>query len=161
MEGGLPRLFLTRLLLSSIFFFSLFVVSLFAQERYYVGTSQCASCHEEEYQNYKKYAKKAHSFQAVEKMRRHLSSEEVKHCYRCHTTGYGEPGGFVDEKTTPDLKNVRCEVCHGPGSAHVESEDPEDIYATAEQIRGVCHRCHTQEMIKAFRFRPLIHGGAH
>ena len=150
-----------RLLLSSVFFFFLFVVSLFAQERHYVGTSQCASCHEEEYQSYQKYAKKARSFQAVEKMKHHLSPEEVKRCYRCHTTGYGEPSGFVDEKTTPDLKNVGCEECHGPGSAHVESEDPKDIYATAEQIRGVCQKCHTQEMVNAFRFRPLIHGGAH
>jgi hypothetical protein len=25
----------------------------------------------------------------------------------------------------------------------------------------VCQRCHTSERVKAFRFRPLIHGGAH
>ena len=132
-----------------------------AEEAHYVGSSQCADCHEEEYKSYASYAKKAHSFRAIEKMRKHLSPDEVKGCYGCHTTGYGSPGGFVSEEATPDLKNVGCEVCHGPGSRHVESEDAEDILGTVDKIKGVCDKCHTSERVEAFSFRPLLHGGAH
>ncbi|RUM87909.1 MAG: cytochrome C [Thermodesulfatator sp.] len=132
-----------------------------AEQAKYVGSNVCADCHEEEYKSYSSYAKKAHSFEAIEKMKRHLTSQEVKNCYGCHTTGYGMPGGFVDEKTTPDLKNVGCEVCHGPGSIHVETEDAEDILGTVDKIKGVCNKCHTSERVEAFSFRPLLHGGAH
>ena len=127
----------------------------------YVGSKMCAECHEEEYESYAKYAKKARSFMAIEKMRDHLSTEEVRNCYGCHTTGYGKPGGFEDESKTPDLKNVGCEVCHGPGSDHVESEDIEDIWAEADEIKKVCSSCHTTERVEAFNFKPLLHGGAH
>ncbi len=140
--------------------FWIFTTSGWAAKRY-VGSQVCADCHAEEYQSYQKYAKKAHSFASVKKMSDHLAPAELRRCYRCHTTGYGEPGGFVDEKTTPALKNVGCEACHGPGSAHVESEDPKDIRGTGEQIRKVCVRCHTKERVEAFRFRPLLYGGAH
>ncbi len=132
-----------------------------AGEAHYVGSSACADCHEEEYKSYSSYAKKAHSFQAIEKMRNHLSQEEIRECYGCHTTGYGKPGGFVSEQETPDLKNVGCEVCHGPGSKHLESEDADDILGTVDKIKGVCERCHTSERVEAFSFRPLLHGGAH
>lgn len=125
----------------------------------YVSSSACKSCHLKEYKSFIAYAKKSRSFESIEKLRKGLSSEEIKKCYACHTTGYGKPGGFISAEKTPQLKNAGCEVCHGPGSAHVKTRNPKDIkkHLTMQD----CETCHTSERVKAFRYKPMIHGGAH
>jgi hypothetical protein len=125
----------------------------------YVGSAACKDCHEEEYSNFTKYAKKAHSYQSILRVKKGLTEEKLKGCYLCHTTGYGEPGGFISEEKTPHLKDAGCEVCHGPGGLHVESQDPKDI--KRKMSPKDCERCHSSERVKAFKFKPLIHGGAH
>ena len=125
----------------------------------YVGSSACRDCHPEEYDNFMTYAKKSTSFQSVEKQMRHLTPDEIRQCYPCHTTGYGQPGGFVSPEETPHLKNAGCEVCHGPGSEHVRTGDPGAIIGTMS--KKDCEVCHISERVKAFKYKPLIHGGAH
>ncbi len=41
---------------------------------------------------------------------------------RCHVTGFGKEGGFVDVASTPDLVGVGCEMCHGPGGTYTQDE---------------------------------------
>ncbi|GEM_PF-729569 len=41
-------------------------------------------------------------------------------CIHCHTTGYGKPGGFISIEETPEMTDVQCEMCHGPGSHYAE-----------------------------------------
>ena len=41
-------------------------------------------------------------------------------CLMCHTTGFGQPGGFVSIDKTPGMTNVQCETCHGPGSIYAQ-----------------------------------------
>jgi hypothetical protein len=125
----------------------------------YVGSENCLLCHEAEYENFSQYARKSHSFQSVLKMQKGLTPQEVKGCYACHTTGYGQPGGFVSVEETPELKNAGCEVCHGPGGRHASTENPEHIIG--EVTIDICNHCHTEERVNAFRYRPLIHGGGH
>ena len=125
----------------------------------YVGSLACQKCHPEEYDNFMAYAKKSISFQSIEKQMRHLTQEEIKQCYPCHTTGYGRPGGFVSPEETPHLKNAGCEVCHGPGAIHARTEDAGDIIG--HLAKKDCEKCHISERVKAFKYKPLIHGGAH
>jgi hypothetical protein len=125
----------------------------------YVGSDACLLCHEAEYENFSRYARKSHSFQSVLKMTKGLTQDEVKECYACHTTGYGRPGGFVSLEQTPELKDAGCEVCHGPGGRHSETENPDHI--VGKVTIDTCNKCHTEERVSAFRYRPLIHGGAH
>jgi hypothetical protein len=125
----------------------------------YVGSSACKECHPEEYENFMTYAKKSVSFQSIERRMKHLTPEEIRLCYPCHTTGYGQPGGFISLEETPHLKNAGCEVCHGPGAEHMQTGDPVKIIG--EMSKKDCEKCHISERVKAFKYKPLIHGGAH
>jgi hypothetical protein len=125
----------------------------------YVGSDACKYCHEQEYNSFVKYAKKSKSFNSIERVKKGLTEEEMKGCYVCHTTGYGKPGGFVSLEKTPHLKNAGCEVCHGPGGVHVKTRNHNDI--KRKMTLKDCELCHTSERVQAFRYKPMIHGGAH
>lgn len=128
----------------------------------YVGSTACAGCHEKEYENYMKFSKKAHSDKSIKVMAKKLSAEELKGCYACHTTGYGRPGGFVSFDETPDLAHAGCEVCHGPGSAHVAAGGNKALINGKGRMNVKdCERCHNPERVANFRFKPMLFGGAH
>ena len=124
----------------------------------FVGTFACKACHEKEYNSFMQFSKKAKSFESIEKMRKGLTEDEIKKCYFCHTTGYGS-GGFISPEKTPHLKNTGCEVCHGPGGIHVKTRNPGNIKKRIAMED--CARCHIAERVRAFRNKPLIHGGGH
>lgn len=129
------------------------------EEPAYVGTEACKDCHLREYVSFTTYAKKSNSFQSIERIKRALTEEEIRHCYVCHTTGYGKAGGFVSPEETPHLKNAGCEVCHGAGGRHVRTKETK--YIKRHLTMKDCEGCHISERVKAFRYKPLIHGGAH
>ena len=115
----------------------------------YIGVKSCASCHFQQFMSWKK-TKHAKSFQ--------LLPEQYKtdaKCLKCHTTGYGEPSGFKDTESTPELAGNSCEMCHGPGSKHAETCKPfttGKLDAAQEKIardsiwkmlpKNVCVACH-------------------
>ncbi|PXF56780.1 MAG: cytochrome C [Deltaproteobacteria bacterium] len=125
----------------------------------YLGSEACKTCHQKEYRSFIKYAKKSISFESIQRVKKGLTEEEIKKCYFCHTTGYGKPSGFVSLEETPHLKNAGCEVCHGPGEFHVKKKNPK--YIKRSLTMKDCEECHISERVKAFRYKPLIHGGAH
>ncbi len=129
------------------------------QAKTYMGAEACAACHEQEYKNFMTHSKKSHSFKAVATMKKRLTEGEVKKCFECHTTGYGKPGGFQSESETPHLKNLSCEICHGPGSLHVQEGDPKAIKRRV-QVKD-CEVCHNSERVAGFNFKPLLYGGVH
>lgn len=126
----------------------------------YVGSQPCADCHPEQHENFEKFAKKAHSDRSIKIMASDLTQEELKECFACHTTGYGQPGGFVSFEETPDLGHAGCEVCHGPGSAHVEGGGDPSLIKGKLDLKN-CETCHNAERVGAFNFKPLLYGGAH
>jgi hypothetical protein len=128
-------------------------------QKTYVGSDACRSCHEAEYDRFNAYAKKAHSYEHILKLRKGITEAEFRQCLACHTTGYGKPGGFRSEQETPQLKEPGCEVCHGPGSIHASSQDPKDIDSKVS-IKD-CEACHRPDRVEAFGYRPVIFGGAH
>jgi hypothetical protein len=125
----------------------------------YVGSEACKKCHEKEYISFTTHAKKSKSFESIERVKKGLTEDEIRGCYSCHTTGYGQPGGFVSAEETPHLKNAGCEVCHGPCEFHVKTW----WFSRIKRKPTVqdCEVCHTEERVRAFRYKPLIHGGAH
>lgn len=126
----------------------------------YVGSKRCAECHPDEYHNFSTHSKKSKSWDSVAIMQSDLTPQELEGCYDCHTTGHGKPGGFVNIKETPNLAEVGCETCHGPGQQHVESDgDPELI--SRKLTSQDCMRCHNEERVANFRYKPLIVSGAH
>jgi len=102
----------------------------------YLGSDSCKSCHEYEYE---KWSQKRHSwaYSTLEK----VGSQYDPECVGCHVVGFDYDTGFVTQDQTPHLKDVGCEVCHGPGSEHVMSEGKEKT--TMPQL--ACTDCHTPE----------------
>jgi hypothetical protein len=68
-------------------------------------------------------------------------------CVSCHVTGYEKPGGST--VTHVDLlKNVQCEVCHGPGSKHERS--PKVAMPVPRPQADTCTACHHPPHVHEF-----------
>lgn len=102
----------------------------------YTGTKSCKPCHEYEYE---KWSTKSHAH-AYETLKR-AGSQFDPECVLCHVVGLKYEGGFVSEQETTDLKDVGCEVCHGPGSEHIKSLGM--TKTTGPKMD--CTDCHTPE----------------
>jgi predicted CXXCH cytochrome family protein len=107
----------------------------------YVGVALCATCHASE----KKFWDQTRHARAYAT----LSSESKEYnldCVSCHVTGYGKPGGSTVTHVDP-LKDVQCEVCHGPGSLH--SAAPK-VKALSMPGPDLCVGCHHSPHVEAF-----------
>jgi len=100
-----------------------------AEDPAYVGSKKCKMCHLKEYKDWSATAM-AMSFDNLKPGERAEAKKAAgldpdkdyttdASCLACHTTGLGQPGGFVDIATTPELAGVGCEVCHGPGGSYL------------------------------------------
>jgi hypothetical protein len=76
---------------------------------------------------------------------RRMASRE---CMDCHTTGLTVEYAPASHQWTTKFTEpgVACESCHGAGSAHADSLDPNDIFhpakAKREERTAVCAQCH-------------------
>ena len=51
------------------------IEAVFAEEKAYVGSESCQECHEDQYESYNAYSKKAHSYKSVKVMRKGLTDK--------------------------------------------------------------------------------------
>jgi hypothetical protein len=102
----------------------------------YVGSKSCAPCHAYEY---KTWSSKAHAnaFATLERVGSNYDPE----CVVCHVVGMDYQSGFITQDKTPQLKDVGCENCHGPGSEHVKTVGMTKL----TEPKSSCTVCHTPE----------------
>jgi hypothetical protein len=60
-------------------------------------------------------------------------------CFECHSTG---PVAAEAGHLKPRELGVRCEACHGPGSAHVASGGRASLRLNVSPMNEMCGRCH-------------------
>jgi hypothetical protein len=117
----------------------------------YVGTEECTFCHKEATAFWKTtvHAKAWETLTA-------LGKDADYDCVKCHVTGWDQPGGS-NLAFNESLRDVQCEVCHGPGSLHVAADGKEKkptlVRAPPEDV---CLRCHTKEHSDTFDYQPYL-----
>jgi len=113
-----------------------------AGESHYVGIDVCSTCHksEREFWNLTQHSGAYATLSSAHK-------EFNLDCVSCHVTGYDKPGGstvvHVDK-----LRNVQCEVCHGPGSRHADSPLGEKLIAAMPEQSLCAAQCHHPPHVK-------------
>jgi hypothetical protein len=115
----------------------------------YVGSKSCKLCHDYEYHKWMTSppvilpdlppAKSRHSNAFATLV--DVNSDYDPECVICHVVGMRYETGFVTSERTPQLKDVGCENCHGPGSEHVRSLGAVETAGP----KSSCTDCHTPE----------------
>jgi hypothetical protein len=97
----------------------------------FVGTDRCVKCHEAEAAKWNETAH-GHALDSLEKVAKRPTLRQFDpECVVCHAVGFGYDTGYRDAVSTPALKHVGCESCHGPGSGH--AANPKDAKLLALQ----------------------------
>lgn len=113
----------------------------------YTGADACTTCHPAQYDNWLQSAH-AGAYKTLADKGRNFDTE----CLSCHTTGYGETGGYdVSQADASPLLGVQCESCHGPGSNHKEK-------GTILRTVGpeVCVSCHAEKHSPRFNYKEYV-----
>jgi len=156
---------------------------IWAQDFEYIGTNKCKACHSSEKKGaqFKKWKETKHAkvfdilltdeaIKIAEERGLKNTPDKAPECLECHTVGFGA-GGYevMDEefwspaeddragkkavKRMENLKNVGCEICHGPGSMYKKKKTMEAIfsgevkgedYGLLEVNEETCLRCHNE-----------------
>jgi hypothetical protein len=109
----------------------------------YVGIEMCSTCHEDAKKVWDTTAH-AHAYATLTKGFKEFNLD----CVSCHVTGYDRPGGSTVTHVD-DLKDVQCEVCHGPGSLHAAKPEKVKI-PVAKPTTDVCLACHHPPHVHTF-----------
>ena len=138
----------------------------------YVGTQKCRSCHEDAWRI---WAKSKHS-SAWKSLKETANPPRTfdPECIGCHVDGWNGiqcapyADGYESEETTPELLNVGCEGCHGPGERHIAAELDSDeaaqdhirnLMRLGSDVKKVCYACHDGDNSPEFEFDayyPLV-----
>jgi hypothetical protein len=125
----------------------------------FLSHTACTECHEEIAAGWKT-TPHAHAFETLKEQGEEKQS--IPECFKCHVVGFEQDGGYIDMTLTPELADVQCESCHGPGRRHVESDgDPDELLQQPSE--SLCRTCHTEGQDKNFDYalkKRFVHGGS-
>ena len=116
----------------------------------YVGDLVCSGCHQNSSKIWKN-SRHSTAFITLEEKNKHFDPE----CLQCHVVGlipleftqetsinlkkFEGAIGFLSPKSTPHLKNVQCENCHGPSRAHLANSK---THPPVKDPMSTCVNCH-------------------
>ncbi len=129
----------------------------------YIGSKACEDCHEDEYKIWKEgrdghETRHAHAYATLlnppkrSKIPRNFDPE----CISCHVVGWNPQkyfpyqSGFWSLEQTPELIDVGCEDCHGPGARHSAAEngdievEEDEMERTSSASGAVSRECRTE-----------------
>ncbi len=113
-------------------------------DRIFIGNNDCALCHNRIFKHWKETGH-ASAYETLVTAEHEYDPE----CVGCHVIGLNYFTGFETIESTPELKGVGCESCHGPGSDHKETQSKD--YGK-ESVEG-CEVCHNDEHSPNFEFK--------
>ncbi len=126
---------------------ALFMESLAAKRKkkqsVYATEATCKTCHPKEHETWSA-SRHGHAYPTLAKVNKAFDPE----CLACHTTGFDQAGGFISQVDTPELKNVQCEVCHGPRRDHAQSPTG----GFAKEAKNACAQCHVRNHSPNFKY---------
>jgi 2',3'-cyclic-nucleotide 2'-phosphodiesterase (5'-nucleotidase family) len=109
----------------------------------YGGDALCKTCHSSEHRVWSG-SRHGRAYATLRIINKAFDPE----CLVCHVVGFNLPGGFISELDTPELKNVQCEVCHGPGRNH--SLVPQAGFGS--KASEACKQCHVKNHSPRFNY---------
>ena len=110
------------------------------------GADRCRECHRHDECRLWDDSPHAHAWESLQAKGAQVDPE----CQRCHTTGYGLPGGFTSTRRSPALAAVGCESCHGPSQGHADNEETHTPHFA--RAKDHCTGCHDRENSPEFDF---------
>lgn len=109
----------------------------------YAGETVCKTCHPVAHEKWST-SRHGKAYETLRKINKAFDPE----CLVCHVVGYNTSGGFISELDTPKLKNVQCEVCHGPGGKHAAAPQP----GFGSEAPKACKKCHVKNHSPRFNY---------
>jgi hypothetical protein len=118
----------------------------------YVGMDKCADCHDDAVKFWKNTVH-AQAWQTLVDRGQQFDYE----CIGCHVTGWDKPGG-TNLAHNEGLRDIQCEVCHGPASIHVAKGGEEKPAAVRRNPpQDYCaSQCHTKEHSDTFQYEAYL-----
>ncbi len=110
----------------------------------YLGVEACTDCHRQERAVWDQTAH-ARAYATLEKEQVEFNLE----CVGCHVTGYDRPGGSTVTHVDK-LKDVGCEVCHGPGSRHAADPTDKSLIVRKPEPKTCVSECHHPPHVENF-----------
>ena len=110
----------------------------------YIGVGACATVCHADAKKFWETTTHAHAYETLSSQFKEFNLD----CVSCHVTGYEVPGGSTVTHVDK-LKDVQCEVCHGPGSKHALNPTDKKLIVSRPKA-DLCLSCHHPPHVEQF-----------